>query len=483
MDATEDTRPAPAGAPAARSRAWVALSVAASVIVGLVAFGGFANHTYQVGPGRVTAEATLAPRGETAVVVPPFGSISAPTHAAPLRFRLTLAEVDLDALQALAAGGVPDPALTEQLQADALRGARRALAEGLLAAALAAGLTGWALRHRWRVVVAAVVCGTLVPAALLAAAWASYDLDAFRTPSYRGAVSYAPSLIELVQRRAERVDDLRRQVEKLVRDLNGYYRAPQSFAAAGALPETVRVLHVSDIHLDPVGLALTRELAEEFDVAFIVDTGDINHYGSTVEAAVAASQVPTGWPYLFVPGNHDSPGIVAALAALDNVRVLDASATVEAGVRVFGVADPASRGSGVEPAAGPMEREAASIARRLGAAVRSGEPTPTVIAIHNPAMVPPFEGLAPLVLVGHTHTPALSRLGEGWLLDNGTTGGVHFSDTREEPHIPHSASILYFTAEEPRRLVAIDQIEVSGLAGQSSLRRTVIDADLLHGAQ
>jgi hypothetical protein len=199
-----------------------------------------------------------------------------------------------------------------------------------------------------------------------------------------------------VQRRTERVDDLRRQIEKLVRDLNGYYRAPQSFAAAGALPDTVRVLHVSDVHLDPVGLTLTREIAAEFDVAFIIDTGDINHYGSDVEAMVVASEVPTGWPYVFVPGNHDSPAITAALDALPHVTVLDETSTVEAGIRVFGVADPASRRHRCRVR---RERDARggarAIAARLQLRMRSGEETPTVVAMHNPGMAEPFTGVVP----------------------------------------------------------------------------------------
>ena len=456
-----------------------ALSLLLAMAVGLVAFGGFANHAYQVGPARVNAEIAPALPGATAVTVPPFGTISAPTHTAPLRLRLTLTEVDLPALQELAAQGVPDASLQEQLRDEALGGARRAVWEGLFAAALAAGFVGWALRHRWKMVAASALLGVLAPALLLGWSFSSYDLDAFQTPSYRGAVAYAPSLIELVQRRAEQVDDLRRQIEKLVRDLNGYYRAPQSFAAAGALPDTVRVLHVSDIHLDPVGLALTREIAEEFDVAFIIDTGDINHYGSDVEATVAASQVPTAWPYVFIPGNHDSPAITAALDALPQVTVLDATSTVEAGIRIFGVADPASRGTGVEPDRDAMLAEGRSISARLQLGMRSGEETPTVIAIHNPGMAEPFAGLSPLVLLGHTHTPDLSQRDGTWFLDNGTTGGIHFSDLRADPHIPHTASVLYFTAEEPPRLVAIDQIEVYGITGQSSLRRTVIDPALL----
>jgi len=63
------------------------------------------------------------------------------------------------------------------------------------------------------------------------------------------------------------------------------------------------------------------------------------------------------------------------------------------------------------------------------------------------------------------------------MLGSGTTGGVHFTELRPDPHIPHGASVLYFSRSEPGRLVAIDQIEVFGKTSQSSIRRTVIDLD------
>ncbi|MDZ4179572.1 MAG: metallophosphoesterase family protein [Coriobacteriia bacterium] len=479
VDRTED-------AAATRSRrasaAWY-LTVSGVLIiaaaVGLAAFGGFARYSFEVGPARISASAVPALRPATTVVVPPFGSIRAVTHRTPLSVRVSLDEVDVPQLEAFATAGIPGKETVDGLIADVRAGFRTAAYRGLFAAALAGAFVGWSLRRSLRSVLASAVIAALVPALLVGVTISRFDTEAFRTPTFRGAVSYAPSLIELVQLRAEKVESLRDQVGKLVRDLSRYYASPQSFAPAGALEGTYRVLHVTDLHLDPVGLELAEELATEFGASLVIDTGDINHYGSPAEATVVASAIPTSVPQVFVPGNHDSPAVVAALDALGHVTVVRDEMFVVDGLRIFGVADPASEGTGVEPDGGAMRERADALAVELREALASGEPTPTIVAAHNTAMVDAFIGIAPLVIAGHSHTPLLERRDDTWYLNSGTTGGIHFSKMRPEPHIPHSASILYYTGDLPRRLIAIDQIEVFGLAGQSSLRRTVIDESLL----
>ncbi len=478
----DDDAPDTLSRPRSRRAAWYLTASGVLLIaaaVGLAAFGGFARHSFSVGPARLSVAATLSTRPVTAIVVPPFGSVRAATHRLPLFLRISLDEIDIPQLETFAAEETLDQATTDAWVEDVRSGFSRAIEKGLIAAGLAGAFAGWALRRSWRSVVASTAVAVIVPALLVAATAATLDLDAFRTPRFRGAVAYAPSLIELVQSRAEKVESLREQVSKLAVDLARYYDSPQSFAPAGALEGTYRILHVTDLHLDPVGLELAEELAREFSASLVIDTGDINHYGSPVEAMVVASQVPTSVPQLFVPGNHDSPAIIDALDALEHVTVLRDEATEVDGLVVFGVADPASEGQAVEPDRQAMSERAEEIADDLAARIRSGESTPTIVAVHNTAMVKPFEGLAPLIVAGHSHTPVLERRGDTWYLNTGTTGGIHFSRMRAEPHIPHSASVLYFTGELPRRLIAIDQIEVYGIAGQSSLRRTVIDETLL----
>jgi len=458
----------------------VAGSLVLAAAVGLTAFAGFARSSFVVGPARVSVSARPSFSGSTEVALPPFGAILAGTHTAPLDLRVALDEVDLPQLEQLAMGGIPDRATLDGFVEDIRLGVLRAVFFGLLAAVVAAGFAGWALRHRWRMVTASALVGLLVPGALVAWANVGFDQSAFETPTFRGAVSYAPSVIALVETRMSRVDSLRDQIGKLTRDLASYYAAPQSFASAGALGGTYRVLHVTDLHLDPVGLQLAQNLADDFDVSLVIDTGDINHYGTDVEAGVLLSVLPTDTPRIYVPGNHDSPAVVRAMGAVPNVTVIDEAASVEVdGVRVFGIPDPSASTTGVEPRAGDYADIAKREARALSRAIRSGEPTPALVAVHAREAAEPFEGLVPLVVSGHSHSADLSKRGGTWFLDSGTTGGVHFSDLRTDPHIPHTASVLYYTQARPRRLVAIDSIEVFGLEGQSSLKRTIVAEELL----
>ncbi len=467
----------------ARHRAGLYASVSVSLLlaaaVGLTAFSGFARASFEVGPARISVAVTPSLNSGTTAVVPPFGSVRARTHGAPLALRLSLDEVDLPLLERFAVTGSLDDETLDGFVGDIRAGSMLAIAKGLFAAVLAAGFVGWALRHRWRMVVSSALVGALVPAMLVGWAFIQFDAGSFRTPQFRGAISYAPSLIGLAQRRIKSVESLQEQVSKLAADLARYYDAPQSFASGGPLAGTYRVLHVTDIHLDPVGLELAENLASEFRASLIIDTGDINHYGSEAEARVLASRLPTDVPRVFVAGNHDSPQVIEALRRIEGVTVLeDESVTID-GLTVFGVPDPAASSDAVEPDAEAMRSAAVSAAAALEAATASGELTPTIIALHNPAMRGPFRGLARLVLAGHTHTPVLERDGSSWYLNSGTTGGIHFSRMRSDPHIPHSASILYYTAEEPRRLIAIDRIEAYGIEGQSSLSRTLVDESLL----
>jgi hypothetical protein len=48
--------------------------------------------------------------------------------------------------------------------------------------------------------------------------------------------------------------------------------------------------------------------------------------------------------------------------------------------------------------------------------------------------------------------------------------------------LPHGASVLYFTADVPRRLIAVDRLSV-GVNGTTELDRTIVDQSLVAGAQ
>ncbi|MBN2841078.1 MAG: metallophosphoesterase [Coriobacteriia bacterium] len=452
-----------------RFLAWArtAAVIALAVLAGTIAFTAAASAARTIGPLSATVQLAPSLGGTTTLAFPPFGTVSADTHAGILLARVRLDEVDVRALEELAAAGLPDEGVLDGWIRTAVRAVVAAGIRGTFAALVLAGLVTYALT-RSRRLTSWVLAGTLlVCAASIALGALTFDASAFGQPTFNGALRYAPGALELVQDRIADIEGLQRQVGALASDLAAYYGVDQSFTGGAALPDTYRVLHVSDLHLDPVGMQLTMDLAKAYDVELIIDTGDISHFGTEQEAALAIAQMSQR-PYVFVPGNHDSPDLVARIAA-SGVTVLDGETTITArGLVILGIADPASASPGVEPDS--------ARARERGREVALERPRERfdIVAVHDPASGRPFTGRASIVLSGHTHTASYATDDGTVLLGSGTTGGVHFTELQPDPHIPHGASVLYFSRTGPGRLVAIDQIEVYGKTSQSSIKRTVI---------
>ncbi|MHB1016554.1 MAG: metallophosphoesterase family protein [Coriobacteriia bacterium] len=447
-----------------------ALVVAVALVASALAFSATASATRTIGPLSATIELLPALDGTTTLAFPPFGTVSADTHSGPVSAFIRLDEVDVRALEELAAKGMPDAVALDGWIRTALRAVVAAGIRGGLAALVTSGLVAFALT-RSRTVTAWALAGVLVACAVsITLGTTTFDATGFSEPTFNGALAYAPGAIELVQDRIADIEGLQREVSSLASDLATYYGVDQSFTGGGALPDTYRVLHVSDLHLDPVGMQLTMDLARAYDAELIIDTGDISHFGTEQEAALAIAQMSQR-PYVFVPGNHDAPDLIARIAA-SGVTVLDGETTTTArGLVIIGIADPASAGPGVEP-----DSDRARERGREVALERRREHF-DIVAVHDPRSGSPYAGRAAVVLSGHTHTPSYSTVAGTVMLGSGTTGGVHFTELQPDPHIPHGASVLYFSRSEPGRLVAIDQIEVFGKTSQSSIRRTVIDLD------
>lgn len=474
MDMMQDMDTTSRGLMSGLRKALLVLGPLAVLGLAVVAFSAFARHSFTVGPATVSARLAPSVPGSTSVALPPFGTVSAPTHREPVRVLLTIDQVDVDALQSFALAGVPEQDDLERLRDDLARGILVSALAGLAAAALTALLGALALRLPRGLVAGCVAVAVVVPGAVLWVAASRFDAEAFRQPRFEGTLRYAPALADIAQERALRVEDVRRQVSRTAGELAAFYRSPESFSFAGDLSGTFRVLHVSDLHLDPVGLTFAQDVASSFECSAVVNTGDVNTYGSSIEASTAARFLG-GLPTVFVPGNHESPVTIERIAAVPDVSVVTTPGSVEvAGLSVFCVPDPTS--SRVDWTASPEEvtdagRAAAAVLRRSGAA-------PEVVAVHSPLMAPAFEGLTRVVLTGHTHRQSARREGETWIVNGGTTGGVDFTELRTDPSIPHTVDILYFTADRPHRLIAIDQVGLYS-EGETRLRRIVVDPALL----
>src|SRR3712207_4384657 len=176
-----------------------------------------------------------------------------------------------------------------------------------------------------------VLLGT---AGLGAATWRP---EALSQPTYTGLLVNANSLIGSAEDLVARFDAYRASLEDIVANVGTLYSAISALPAPGGTEDTVALLHVSDLHLNPAGFDLVRQVTEQFGIDAVLDTGDITDWGSQPENqlinAVGALEVP----YVYIRGNHDSSATAGLIAAQPNATVLDGSATTVAGLTVVGM--------------------------------------------------------------------------------------------------------------------------------------------------
>lgn len=472
-------------APATRRVALDLAALVAAVLVGTMAFTAVARGEFELGPARLAFSASPAASAVTVVELPPFGRVEAATHRGPVRLNVRLEEIDVVATQQMVvAGSLPAstvlaPTVAAGLPLNSFTALLwRLLATGLLAAALAGLTVAAALRRRRNIVVWAIVLAVALPAVAATVTYATWDVAAFREPTLHGSLVYAPQIVDIFSTRVAKIERLREEAAKVAVQLAAYYADDRSLSSGGALPGTFRVLHITDLHLDPVGAQLAKSVARSYEASVVVQTGDLPILGAPIETSVFASLIDTSVPLVYIPGNHDSPASLSELRRL-GAAVL-ASGTIEVeGLRIFGVADPVSSGFGVEPDPVPIRAASRTAYVGLAQSLRSGEATPDLVAVHSPLMEAPFVGHVPVVISGHTHRPRFSVQEGTVLLNSGTIGGMPYDPQDVEREVlPYSASVLYFTAAMPRRLIAIDRIDVYP-NGSTTVSREMIDATLL----
>lgn len=231
-------------------------------------------------------------------------------------------------------------------------------------------------------------------------------------------------------------------------------------------PATIRVLHVSDIHLNPASWKIIASLVEQYDINVIADTGDTMDHGTAAENGFLDPIRDLGAPYVWVRGNHDSQLTQRYLQRMKNVHVLDDGRSVNVGgLRFAGIGDPAftpDRSAGEQD--GDRDQELAG--DRLASAIRDQRTlgTPVDIAmVHEPSAARRTDGVVPLVLAGHLHHAEMEVMEKGTRLRiEGSTGGSGLRALEKRNPDQIEASVLYLD-RDTHRLQAWDEIKLGGL--------------------
>ncbi len=457
---------------ARRRRRLRVLQTAAFSLVGAV--GGVviaADVQVPIGPFTTTLVARPSLDGRTRVSLAPLGTIRLDTHDAPLAIDVRVEELRLDEAEAIAR----DPAVLERLETDVVADAKSALRTLAMRTALAAVLGALAAALvsslAWRSLIVGGVLGSVLVAGVLGATLGTWRAEAVAEPRYTGLLTIAPTAVGDVEAVIERFGQYRAQLAELVENVITLYGVGANLPTFDASRATTRLLHVSDVHLNPQAFDLMRRVVAQFDVDAVVDTGDTTDWGSEPESQLL-DQIPRlGVPYVWVRGNHESRRTQDAVAAQPNSVVLDGGAARDvAGLRMWGMGDPRYTPDKSQPVGKDVERDqAAAAAPGVAAALRAAMPPPVdLVVVHDARLAAAAGDLTPLVLAGHTHEPRQSSLGKAVLLVEGSTGGAGLRGLQGEEPEPLTCSVLYFNPTTGS-LVAYDRITVEGL-GQTGVR-------------
>jgi predicted MPP superfamily phosphohydrolase len=442
----------------------------------MAAWGG---KTVSMGPFRVALSGGFG-RGVTDIALPPLGHLTADSHRAPLHFTATLKDVDIprltDELQSEGTEGVAG-----QVERDALDQlwafAFRLFQAGMVGAL---GLALIAFRRNIRAVGIALASALIAIGGSEAAAFASFRPVAFLSPTYSGSLALAPKLIGPVRSATHRIDDFRAELQQVVESASRVYTSTAN--GLGDEKGEVRILHISDIHLSPLGFQFAQQVARSFDVDFVIDTGDLTSFGTPAEELVLSFIPGFDRPYVFVRGNHDSRDLQLAMEEVPNAVVLDGTTTRIAGVTVYGLGDPAFTPNKLTAL---DDKEVAALAEGAGPALAADldrmTHSPDIVAVHDDRMAQVAAGRVPVVVAGHFHVASARLLQGSLFLRVGSTGGSGATVFTQAHGVPFSAEILYYRAGTPAGtppiLVAYDLIEQDPLTGSLTVRRHLISEE------
>ncbi|PZG98318.1 hypothetical protein C1I97_24840, partial [Streptomyces sp. NTH33] len=422
-----------------------------------------------VGPVNTTMTLRPSLSGGTKINVSPLGALELDSHTAPVRLDVNVDQLDPDRSQALVDHPERLSGLQDEIAHDVEHGTLDLAVRSCVAVVSGATALGLAVYRRPRRALASGGLALTLLAASGVSAYATWNPKSVLEPRFSGLLSSAPSVVGNARSIVTEFDVYQKELARLVTNVTKLYDVTSTLPAYSPDPSTIRVLHVSDIHLNPASWKIIASLVEQYKVDVIVDSGDTMDHGTAAENGFLDPIEDLGAPYVWVRGNHDSLVTQRYLERMKNVHVLDdGRAETIAGLRFAGIGDPQfTPDRSAAPGGDASERLAGA---RLASALRDqqAKDTPVDVAVaHEPAAARETDGTVPLVLCGHLHHQGTKILKYGTRLRmEGSTGGSGLRAVEGKHPDPIEASILYF-GRDSRRLQAWDAIRLGGL-GQTT---------------
>ncbi|MCX5411232.1 metallophosphoesterase [Streptomyces sp. NBC_00059] len=418
-----------------------------------------------VGPMDTTMTLRPSVSGGTKINVSPLGALELDSHHAPVRLDVDVDQLDPERSQALVKHPERLAGLQDEVTDDVATGTRELAVRSCVAVVSGATALGLLVYRRPRRALAAGGLALALLAASGISAYATWNPKSVLEPKFSGLLSSAPSVVGDARSIVTEFDVYQQELARLVTNVTKLYDATSTLPVYQPDPATIRVLQVSDIHLNPAAWHIIGSLVEQYEIDVIIDSGDTMDHGTAAENGFLDPARDLGAPYVWVRGNHDSKETQAYLEKMKNVHVLDeGKAVTVAGVRIAGTGDPQFTPDRTRPTGGKAAEQLAGM--RLASALRDQKRagTPVDIAVaHDPNAARETDGTVPLVLAGHVHHRVNELLPLGTRLKvEGSAGGGGLRAVQNEKPEKVRASVLYLD-RTTRHLQAWDEITLGGL--------------------
>jgi len=454
-------------------RAILQIAVVLSAIVLSISF--FGPTEFQVQGLSLKAYVKPSLDGHSYLKLPPLGDLSADTHRGPVDFFVELTEIHPDIIDEGFSIVNSQEEWIGNIQSEAKSNVTLFLLKQVLIGAAGAAIVYWVIvRPNWRKLTAVLVGSFVLVALVFGYSLKTFNMEAFRQPHYKGVVAAGPEIMQLSNKLYDRFMNFREKTDEVVSSINTLFSNIDGLSIL-TTPDNdeVQILVVSDISNNPIGIQLAETLANNFDVDFIIDAGDLTDFGTPLETQSFGSIGKLKVPYLFAPGNHDSPEVLEFLRQFPNVKVLEGSVVSINGLSVLGVPDPWAYGSTVTGASEAenqllLEQQAQTLKAKL-----EENPDIDIAVIHNPSLAESLEGLAPVIISGHTHKVSVKKSGNSFFLNPGTTGASGFRGLQAQD-MSYTALIVHLTPTSMEHIV-VDVIEYDPLSSSISAERRLLE--------
>ncbi|OLB66032.1 MAG: hypothetical protein AUI10_04170 [Actinobacteria bacterium 13_2_20CM_2_72_6] len=418
--------------------------------------------------GPFSAQFTMRPSlsGGTAVQIPPLGSLDLRSHDGPAHLEVRLDALDQKRAQALVNSPNGITIASQNAVFDVQRGVTRLAFQSAGAAVLGAMMLASLIYRDMRRIAISGGLALLIVAGSGAFAFLTFRPNSVEEPQYHGLLSNAPAVIGDARSIANRFDAYKAELQRLVNNVSRLYGTVSTLPVYQPDSGTIRALHVSDLHLNPAAWPLIQTVVQQYQINVVLDTGDINDWGSAMESSFVDSIGTLNVPYVYIRGNHDSVLTAAAIAKQRNAVVLENSVKKVAGLTVAGIGDPrftpdkSTSGHADHVVGAPAHQESdalAASADTLASTIRAQTGKVDLALVHDPASAGGLAGAVPLVLCGHLHHRETSTLKgpagkQTFLMVQGSTGGAGLRGLEGEQPTPLEMSVLYFDPKgEPVR--------------------------------